>query len=135
MGKWASGWAEGPSHLFSQRAARAGWRGSWDLQQVLPPGSPVPAPCLAESLVLPCPYDLSALTPEHLSSLPPNFYLPLLLIHQKVGMVIHSFIKHELSGPSELKHSVIIVIPKPRAQHWRKGGASSVYWGVRPESW
>lgn len=64
------------------------------------------------------------LTPEHLSSLPPNFSLPLLLIHQKVGTVIHSFIKHELSSPSELRHSVIIVIPKPHAQHWRKGRAA-----------
>lgn len=39
-------------------------------------------------------------------------------------MVIHSFIKHELSSSSELKHSVIIVIPKPHAQHWRKGEIS-----------
>lgn len=61
------------------------------------------------------------LTPEHLSSLPPNFSLPLLLIHQKVGTVIHSFIKHELSSPSDLKHSVIIVIPKPPCSALEKG--------------
>ena len=78
VGRWASGRAGGPSHLSSQGVARAGWSGSWDSQQVSPPGSPVPTPCLAESLS--CFLVLMThplLTPEHLSFLPPEFSLPL----------------------------------------------------------
>lgn len=39
-------------------------------------------------------------------------------------MVILSFIKYLLSSSSELKRSVILVIPKPCAGHWGEGGAA-----------
>lgn len=100
--------------------------GSWDSQQVSPPGSPVPTPCLAVSLMLPCPYDPSLIDPRTpLFCLPNSLFLcPLLLIHQKVEMSFIHSIKHELNSSSGTKTLVIIVIPKPHAQHWRKGEIS-----------
>lgn len=129
LGEWASGLAEEPSHSFSQQGAR----GSFGMERNLGHSAGAtsrqscPLPCLALSdtcsLVL---VTHLLLFPEHPSSLPPKFSLPLatlLLVFQKTEVFVYSLIQHLLSSSSELKISVILVIPNP-VLGMREGGAA-----------